>query len=496
MNRTVRRVSFSPCPLVAHRLRNGRAVVFCFLVLAGGMGLGGLLSSRADDWPQFLGPTRNGVSQETGLLDHWPTNGPPLVWEKPVGAGYGAPSVRGAVLVLHHRRGDGEIVEAMSAASGRTLWRHADPVRFRDPYGYNNGPRCTPLLTTNRCYTFGAAGRLLCLNLADGRMIWARETSREWRVPPAFFGVGSSPLLEGNRLIVMVGGQPEAGVVALDPATGRTLWESVGRSTWDGATTLGWPSPRPYVWTGKEQQASYASPVAATFHGRRHLLCFMRQGLVSLDPADGSVRFKRWFRARVRESVNAMTPVIADGAVLISAAYYRVGAVLLRPGAEGHSFTEVWRSPPSPTARDTQTGRLAEPALEIHWSTPIVREGFIYAFNGRSEFDASLRCVEWRTGRVRWNRDESWRRRRAAQPPVYGRGSMICAEGRLIVLGEGGRVGLFRPDSRRPSELSAWQVPPLHYPCWTAPILAHRKLYLRGEDRLLCFDLAARNSAR
>jgi len=193
-----------------------------------------------EDWPHFLGPRANNISAESGLLDRWPTNGPPLLWEKNVGTGYGAPSVRGELLVLHHRVGEEEVVEAFTAASGKSVWRHTYPSRFVDPFGYNNGPRCTPLLTSNRCYTFGAEGKLLCLELQTDKVVWQRDAAKDWNVPEAFFGVGSTPILEGDRLIVMVGGQPNSGMVALDAATGKMLWESVGRNNWEGITTTGW----------------------------------------------------------------------------------------------------------------------------------------------------------------------------------------------------------------------------------------------------------------
>jgi outer membrane protein assembly factor BamB len=176
-----------------------------------------------EDWPRFLGPRANNISVETGLLEKWPTNGLPLLWEKRIGSGYSAPSVFKQRLVLHHRLADEEIIEALQAATGRSLWHYAYRSGFVDPFGYNNGPRCTPLLTTNRCYTLGAEGKLLCLDLATGNVVWQRDTAKDWKVPEAFFGVGSTPLLEGGRLIVMVGGQPNSTVVALDPATGQTL---------------------------------------------------------------------------------------------------------------------------------------------------------------------------------------------------------------------------------------------------------------------------------
>lgn len=448
------------------------------------------LLTTAGDWPHFLGPHHNNTSDETGLASEWPTNGPPLVWEKTVGTGYSAPSIRDGLLVLHHRIGNEAIIEAMEASTGKTKWRHTAASRFRDPYGYNNGPRCTPLLTSNRCYTFSAEGLLTCLSLVDGDVIWQRDTAKDWDVPEAFFGVGSTPLLEDGKLIVMVGGQPDSGVVALNPDTGETIWESVGRKTWNGVEPIGWRTTKPYEWKGWEKTTSYASPIAATLHGQRHLFCLMRQGLVSLNPANGEVRFSRWFQAEANESVNAMTPVIQDDTVFISAAYYRIGSVALRVNPDGTSFEELWRSPEDPFNRNPETSNYPEPVMAIHWNTPVVHNGFLYAFSGRNEPDASFRCVELKTGRLRWNRDERWRTRSTRQPNVYGRGSVILADDKLIVLGEGGKLGLFQPNPEQPEELCSWQVPQLQYPSWVGPVLSNGKLYLRSESTLLCLDLA------
>ena len=450
--------------------------------------------ARSEDWPRFLGPRGDNTSSETNLLDRWSTNGPPILWEKSVGSGYSAPSVRGDLLVLHHRLGDEEIVEAMEAASGNTKWRYAYPSRFVDPFGYNNGPRCTPWLTTNRCYTFGAEGMLLCLDLANGRVIWQRDTAKDWNAPAAFFGVGSTPLLEDDKLIVMVGGQPDSGVVALNAATGKTIWESVGRTTWNGVAPIGWRTTKPYEWTGSEMLASYASPVATTIHGRRQLLCLMRQGLVSLNPANGELNFKRWFQCPVNESVNAMTPVVSGDLVFLSTAYYRIGSVALRVNPDGRSFTEAWRSPENPYDRDPVTGSYPSPVLEIHFSTPVLHGGNLYAFSGRNEPDASFRSVDLKTGQLKWTRDESWRAHSTPQPTVYGRGSLILADGKFIVLGEGGRLGLFRPNPERPEELSSWQVPSLRYPCWAAPVLSGKRLFLRSENQLVCVNLSQRTA--
>lgn len=428
-----------------------------------------------EDWPRFLGPRADGTSTETNLIDSWGGNGPPLVWEKTVGTGYSAPSVAKGLLVLHHRLKDEEVVEAFRAGDGAPVWKYAYPTRFVDPYGYNNGPRGTPLLTSNRCYTFGAEGKLVCLDVQTGKLIWERDTAKDWQIPEAFFGVGSTPILEGDRLIVMVGGQPNSGVVALDPATGRTLWESVGEKNWEGQPMIGWPGERKVEWRRflHDKQASYATPVAATVNGERQVFCLMRQGLVSLNPANGQVNFSHWFRAPVNESVNAANPVVSGDAVLISAAYYRVGAALLKVLPGNKAVEPVWRGL----------------SLEIHWTTPILHDGYIYAFSGRNEPDARFRCVEFKTGKVMWELDQSWRPYGTA-PDKYGRGAAILADGKLIVLGEAGLLGLFRVSPQKGEELARYQVPQLKYPCWAAPILSEGRVYLRSESKLLCYDFA------
>jgi outer membrane protein assembly factor BamB len=434
-----------------------------------------VLSTTAEDWPRFLGPRADGTSLEKGLLNSLPTNGPTVLWDKTIGTGYSAPSVRGKTLVLHHRLGDEEIVEAMTADSGKSLWKFSSPTSYIDPYGYNNGPRCTPLLTSNRCYTFGVEGKLACLDLSTGKVIWQRETGKEFRIAPAFFGVGSTPVLEDNLLLVMVGGQPNSGMVAFDADTGKTVWERVGEKNWQGQPMIGWPGERKVAWRDYDKQASYATPVVATVHGERLVFCLMRQGLVVLEPRTGNVKFSFWFRSQLEDSVNAMCPIVIDDMVLISAAYYKVGSVLLKIGQDNKSFEEVWRGL----------------ALEVHWNTPIYENGYLYAFTGRNEPDAHFRCVEYKTGKVMWDRDESWRHgSRLDTPPVYGRGSAISAEGKLIVLGEGGLLGLFKLNPEKAEEISRYQMPQLHYPCWAAPVLSEKRLYLRSENKLVCVDFA------
>ena len=168
-----------------------------------------------------------------------------------------------------------------------------------------------------------------------------------------------------------------------------------------------------------------------------------------------------------------MLRVVDGDTILISAAYYRVGSVLLKVAPDGRSVIPAWRSR----------------ALEIHWTTPILLDGNLYAFSGRNEPDARFRCVEMATGKIHWDQDEKWRKSFTGPPKRYGRGSAILADGKLIVMGEAGQLGLFRPDPSAPHEIRKFQVPEMKYPCWTAPALAGGKLYLRGENRLICYQL-------
>ncbi|MBT5704798.1 PQQ-like beta-propeller repeat protein [bacterium] len=433
------------------------------------------LSLKAADWPKFLGPLGTGITTETNLISQWAASGPKRLWRQEVGTGYSAPSIIDNQLTLHHRIGNEEIVETYEAETGLSRWRYSYPSHFVDPFGYNNGPRCSPLLTRTRCYTFGAEGKLVCLERATGKHLWTRDTAADFNIPQAFFGVGSTPILESGLLIVMVGGQPNSGIAAFDPETGKTVWSSIGKDTWDGKPKIGWRGEPPVKWKVYEMQASYASPVPATIHGKRHLLCFMRQGLVSLDPKSGKILFSFWFRSRVNESVNAINPVVKDDLVFLSAAYYGVGSVLLQVQKDGRSVKEIWRND----------------VLEIHWSTPILDNGYLYAFSGRNEPDARFRCVEFTTGELMWDQDQRWRKS-LTPPTVYGRGSIVMADGKLFVLGEAGLLGLFKPSPEKPIELARYQVPELKYPCWAAPIISNRHLYLRSENRLICYDIASK----
>jgi hypothetical protein len=329
---------------------------------------------------------------------------------------------------------------------------------------------------------------LSCITMADGKLVWQKDLRKEFTLPEWFFGVGCSPILDGDRLIVLVGGQPNAGVVAFNAVDGKLLWQSVGKETWDGVKTEEGVN---YQWTGDEMVVSYSSPIIAEIHGQRHLLCLMRQGLVSLNPENGGLNFSYWFRARVHESVNAARPVVIDDQIFLSAAY-QVGSALLKVNPDGKSFKEVWRD-----RRNMLT----------HWSTPIHVDGCIYGFSGRHENEGELRCIQLKDGKVVWGttgfdgelsqlaRDRNTGNIIEASTgkvipyPFFGRGSHIQVGNRFIVLGERGTIAVVDVDKEKYVERGRFFLSEIDYPAWAAPVLSNGRMYLRSEKWLVCIDL-------
>jgi outer membrane protein assembly factor BamB len=391
------------------------------------------LALTAADWPQFLGPTRDGVSAETGLATAWPADGPRRVWERPVGAGFSGPVVVGGRLVLFHRTGAEEVVECLEAATGKPLWRTPAPTDYVDDFGFDEGPRATPLVADGRVYTLGAAGRLACLTLGEGKPVWDRNVNADYQVEKGFFGVATSPILEGGRLVVNVGGR-EAGIVAFDPATGKEVW----RATRDAA--------------------SYSSPTAATLAGKRTVVFLTREGLVGLDPADGTVRFQKRWRARLHASVNAATPLVVGDQVFVSASY-GTGAGVFEVAAGG--LRELWAN---------------DRTLSSHYNTGVYRAGHLYGIDGRQEGgQAELRCVAWKTGKVVWSKEG------------FGCASLIVADGNLLALTERGELVLIAATPEGYQEKARAAV--LTGPCRAVPALADGRLYARDTKKLVCFEL-------
>lgn len=386
----------------------------------------------AQDWPQFLGPDRTGVYRGPALSESWPAGGPRVVWRALVGQGFSGPVVVQGRLILFHRIGSEEVVDAFDARTGKAQWRYAYPTTYRDDFGFDEGPRAVPVVVDGIVYTFGAEGQLHAIELDKGTKVWSVETMPQFSVPKGFFGAGGSPLVEGGRVLVNVGG-PKAGIVAFAARTGSVLWTS----TTDGA--------------------SYSSPVGATMAGRRSAIFLTRAGLVGLDPVSGKVQFQRPWRARMAASVNVATPVVVGDSIFVSAEYGPGAGVFT---VEGSTLTELWAS---------------NDVLTNHYSTSVYHQGFLYGYHGRQELGPSLRAVEWRTGKVRWSEEQ------------FRAGSVMLAGDRLVIVRESGELVLAKasPDAFEP--IARAQILPPTVRAY--PALSDGVLFVRNENTLVALDL-------
>lgn len=427
------------------------------------------------DWPCFLGMNHDSKSPERGIRTRWPAKGLPPVWVRRLGTSYGMPTISRGRLYSFERHGDQAELHCLQSETGAPLWRYAYPTEFEDPYGYDNGPRSSPTVDGEHVYLFGAEGMLHCLRCVDGALVWKLDTAREFGVVPNFFGVGSSPVVEGDLLLVPIGGSPAgseevpfdrlegngSGMVALDKRSGAVRYRL------------------------SDELASYASPRVTTIGGRRWCLAFLRGGLLAFDPTNGQIDFHFPWRAPILESVNASNPVIVGTEVLISETYGPGGALLqVRPGG----YDVVW----------SDRERVRDKSLQTHWNTPVEVDGMVYASSGRHTNNAELRCVEWQTGKVRWSE------------PGLGRASLLYVDGHFVCLCEYGELLLVRatPEKFTPVAMSVLEAAAepgadggagdadglgprrlLGYPAWAAPILSHGLLYVRGKDRLVCLEL-------
>jgi outer membrane protein assembly factor BamB len=421
-------------------------------------------SDSVRDWPGFLGPQRNGKSLERGLPARWPANGPPVVWHKSIGAGYAAPAVSGGRLFHFARFGESARLTCMDAETGAEQWMCEYPTDFEDMLGYNNGPRATPVVDGDRVYTFGAEGVLQCVGVADGHAVWRIDTTKQFNVAKNFFGVGSTPLVWNELLLVNVGGSPPGGPPDIYTAGGNVEPNGSAIIAFDKTTGA-------VRWKTGDDLASYSSPVAAKMGGRDVVFMFARGGLLAIDPTKGRTIATFPWRARKLESVNASTPVVVGEEVFISETY-ELGSALVR--FDGESFHEVW----------TDRGRRRDRAMALHWNTPIEHNGYLYGSSGYHTEDAELRCVEWKTGKVMWSE------------PNMGRSSLLLVDNMLICLSEDGTLRLIQPTPERYRELVEWELaaddgsPLLSYPAWAAPALARGLLYLEDGKRLACLKLS------
>ena len=391
-----------------------------------------VVTQAANDWPQYLGPSRNGVYAGPALADAWGANGPKAVWRKQVGQGFAGPAVVGNRVILFHRVGNEEVLESLDAATGDAVWRYAYPTRYRDDFGFDEGPRAVPVVADGVIYTFGAEGQLHAVDLAKGTRLWSEDTMKRFGVPKGFFGAAGSPLVEGGRVIANVGGD-KAGIVAFEAKTGKVLWAAT------------------------DDDASYSSGVAATIGGRRLGVFLTRDSLVGLDPASGMVQFQRRWRARIAASVNAATPIIVGDEIFVSA-QYGPGAGVLR--VNGSQLADVWTS---------------DDVLSNHYATSVFYNGYLYGFHGRQEFGPSFRAVEFETGTVKWSQEQ------------FRAGSVLLAGDRLLITREGGELILASASPQAFKPIARAQI--LQGVVRPYPALADGLLYVRNENTLVCLDL-------
>jgi len=398
--------------------------------------------ASAGDWPQILGPLRNGAAAaDERLADAWPATGPRQVWKRDVGAGVAGVAVVGSRAFLFHRVGDREVLEAVEATTGETLWRDDHATSFVPQVGGSDGPLCAPVVHDGKVVVFGAQGVLACVEAASGRRLWERRTHRDYDAQEGYFGAGSTPLVVADRVIVNVGGRKgDAGIVAFDLATGEALW------------------------TATREGASYSAPVAVNAGGVEQVLMVTRLSCLLLDPADGSVRWTFPFGQR-GPTVNAASPVLLGDAEFLVTASYGIGSVCAAFDARG--VTPRWQG---------------TDALASQYATPVLVAGSLYALDGRDDVPpASLACLDPATGKVRW-REEG-----------FGYGTLLVADGKIILAKTDGEVLLVRPDATRFDVLA--RARPFAGdvrggPLRALPALANGRLYLRNDRTLVTLDVS------
>jgi PQQ-like domain len=407
------------------------------------------------DWPTFLGSTGDGVSPEQGILTKWPRDGLKVVWEAPMGLGFAPPVVSRGRLFHFDRFRDDNRLSCRNAETGKLLWKFEYPTDYDDLYGYSPGPRACPVVDDDRIYLHGPEGMLHCLTVADGKPVWVIDTRKEYHFHQNFFGVGSVPAIEGDLLIVPIGGSPRGprprdlrdakgdgtGIVAFDKRTGKEAYRIT------------------------DELASYSSPVLTTIDGRRWGFYFARGGLVGFEPKMGKVDFHFRWRSKDHDSVNASNPVVVGDKVLLTECY-GPGAVLLKvkPG----KCEVVWS--------DKDKEDDADKALMCHWNTPIHVDGYVYGSSGRHESGADLRCVELATGKVMWSEQRRIR------------SSLTLIDGHFLCMNERGELILVKVNPTKYEPVAKW-VTELDYPSWAAPVVSNGLVYVRGKDRLIAAEL-------
>lgn len=394
-------------------------------------------SARAGDWPQILGPARDGHAQGEAVAA-W-SSPPPIRWRVACGAGYAGVAVAEDKVLLWHRIDEEEVLDCLSVDNGRRLWRAPFPAIYRGGVDADRGPRCVPVVHDGRVFVYGAAGDLHAVALVDGRALWSRHLRTDYEADEGYFGAGSTPLVVGDLVITAVGGRTAkdaaAGLVAVDVATGKTRW------------------------TAADQEAAYASPVTIEVGGKTYVVAVLRMATVMVDPATGEIVRKFEFGRR-GPTVNAATPLV-DGSELFVTAAYGVGC--RKVDLADPSPTHLWKS---------------SEVISSHYASPVRVGEWLYANSGREDLgEAGLKCVSWADGSTAW------------QQPDYGTAHMIVVGERIVAQRLDGRIDLLAANPERFQRLAEAELPAGVYR--SLPALAEGVLYCRRTESATRGELIA-----
>jgi len=410
-----------------------RFSIRCVLALSLLFGSGSSIAWGApEQWPQWRGPSRDGVSTETGLLQEWPAAGPPLAWQAGgAGEGYSSFAVADGRLYTLGARQRTEYVMAFDAASGEKLWEVAHGARFNNDKG--DGPRSTPTIDNGRVYVFGSSGDLTVLDAATGEVFWTQNLLERFGGRNIQWGLSESPLVLSDRILVAPGG-PDAAIVALHRSDGSLIWSS------------------------QDDEPGYASALLHRVGDVQQAIWFTGSRALGIDVSDGRLL---WSYSRVANNVaNIATPIARGNRVFLSSDY-GTGAALLALTTNGDevSASEVYFT------RD----------MRNHHASSVLVGDHLYGFSS-----SILTAMAFDTGEVAW-RDRS-----------VGKGSLVFADERLYLFSEDGVVGLAEANPERYIERGRFELETGNAPTWSHPVVADGKLFLRDQDTIYAYDVSAR----
>lgn len=388
----------------------------------------------AQDWPQWRGPQRSGLSVETGLLKSWPAEGPPRSWSiSGLGEGYGSLAIKGDRILLQGTTGGASVVFCLSRQNGRTIWSAALGPKVSESRG--NGPRGTPTIDDDRVYVLTENGDLACLRLRDGSSIWRKNILREFAASNPNWMISESPLIDGERVIVSPGGR-NAGMVAFNKMTGSRIWVTQDLS----------------------DEAAYSSPIIVDVGGIRTILNFTANAAVGIRASDGKLMFS--YDRAANGTANCATPVYAENKVFFSSAY-GTGGALLNLRAEGG------------TVKADEVYFTRE--MMNHHGGMVLVNGYLYGFS-----NSILTCLDFATGKKQWSNRS------------VGKGALTYADGMLYLIGENHVVGLAEANPTAYVERGRFQIEDLGRPSWAHPVIAGGQLFVRNQGSLTVYNVRAR----